>query len=234
MTLVAEPRPRPEVRRRRPFWRKPWIIPLGAVVLAFLAFSIPPYTTLDPALARVPVPADSSVYYPALLAHIVFGAVAMVSGFCQVWPWFRGRYKKAHRVLGRVYVFGGVLPSGVAAFVVGTMSPFGPVGRVSLVLLSVAWVGSTVMGYLKARKKSYAEHRIWMIRSYTLTLSTITNRIWGPVCSIVLTPHLDTMFGGSEVALLYSVAGITNWLGWVLPLLVVELWLQRRRGARAR
>ena len=233
MTLVAEPRPEPTAPPRRAWWRRPWIIPLGAVVVAFLAFSIPAYTTLDPALSRVPVPEDSSVYYPALLAHIGFGAVAMISGFCQVWPWFRGRYRRAHRVLGRVYVFGGVLPSAVAATVVGTMSPFGPVGRVSLVLLSVAWVGSTVTGYVKARRKSYAEHRLWMIRSYTLTLSTITNRIWGPLAAIVLSPHLDTMFGGSEIALLYSVAGITNWLGWVVPLLAVELWLQRR-APRAR
>ena len=209
------------------------MVPLGAVVVAFLVYSIPPYTAFDPAAARVPVPEGSAVYYPALLAHIGFGAVAMVSGFCQVWPWFRARFRGAHRVLGRVYVFGGVLPSGLAGLVVGGMSPFGPVGRVSLVLLAGIWIGSTVIGYRKARRRSFTEHRVWMIRSYTLTLSTITNRIWGPVAMTVLAPHLDTMFGGSEIALVFSVAGITNWLGWVVPLLAVEVWLQRGR-VRAR
>ncbi|UVS79889.1 DUF2306 domain-containing protein [Actinokineospora sp. UTMC 2448] len=231
MTAVAEPRTQPPVRPGRAWWRRPWIIPMGAVIVAFLVYSIPPYLGLDPALSRVPE--GSSIYYPALLAHIGFGAVAMVSGFCQVWPWFRKRHRAAHRVLGRVYVFAGVLPSATAGLIVGAMSPFGPVGRVSLVLLASIWFGSTITGYVKARRRSFAEHRVWMIRSYTLTLSTITNRIWGPVASIVLTPHLDTMFGGSEIALLYSVAGITNWLGWVVPLLAVELWLQRKR-VRAR
>ncbi|MGW5053577.1 DUF2306 domain-containing protein [Actinokineospora sp. NPDC004072] len=233
MTTVAEPRVQPPVKPRRPWWRRPWIVPLGAVVAAFLVFSIPPYAGLDPAASRVPVPAGSSVYYPALLAHIGFGAIAMLSGFFQVWPWFRSRHRAAHRVLGRIYVFAGVLPSAAAALVVGAMSPFGPVGRVSLVLLSAIWFGSTITGYVKARRRSFAEHRVWMIRSYTLTLSTITNRIWAPLAAAVLTPHLDTMFGGSEIALLYSVAGISNWLGWVVPLLAVEAWLQRRRG-RAR
>jgi hypothetical protein len=220
-----------ETRAAPRWWRRPWIVPLGAIIVAFLAFAIPPYVGLDPAKARVPQPAGFPEHYYVLVAHILFGTVAMVSGFLQVWPWFRRRYRRGHRIAGRIYVFGGALPAGLAGLVLGVTSPFGPVARASHVLFASIWLTTTVLGYRRARQRRFAEHREWMIRSYTLTASTITNRIWGPVLFIVLEPHLDTMFGGSEVALMISVAGITSWLGWVVPLVIVEGWLIHGRAS---
>ncbi|GLW89281.1 hypothetical protein Aglo03_00970 [Actinokineospora globicatena] len=205
--------------------RTKWALPVAALITVFLIFSLPPYLTFDPALSRVP--AGFAFHYPALLVHITFGAVAMVAGFLQVWPWFRQHYRHLHAVVGRVYVFGGVLPAGIAGLVVGVTSPFGPVARVSHVLLASLWLTSTIMGYRRARARDFQAHRTWMVRSYVLTLSTITNRFWGPLVAIALTPDLDSTFGGSEVALTQSIAGITSWLGWTVPLLVLE-WIAHR------
>ncbi|MCP2271278.1 putative membrane protein (DUF2306) [Actinokineospora diospyrosa] len=207
--------------------RAPWAIPVAALITLFLAFSLPPYLTFDPAQSRVPAGFD--FHYPALLVHITFGAVAMVAGFLQVWPWFRQHYRHLHARVGRIYVFGGVLPAAAAGLVVGVTSPFGPIARVSHVLLASLWLVSTVMGYRRARARDFEAHRVWMVRSYVLTLSTITNRVWGPVVALVLTPQLDTMFGGSEVALTQAIAGITAWLGWTIPLVAVEWFVRRRR-----
>ncbi|MBM7773645.1 hypothetical protein JOD54_003849 [Actinokineospora baliensis] len=211
--------------------RAPWAIPVAALITVFLVFSLPPYLTFDPAQSRVP--AGFAFHYPALLTHITFGAVAMVAGFLQVWPWFRRHHRHRHALIGRVYVFGGVLPAAAAGLVVGVTSPFGPVARVSHVLLATLWLVSTVMGYRRARAKDFEAHRVWVVRSYVLTLSTITNRLWGPLVALVLTPGLDTTFGGSEVAMVQAIAGITSWLGWTIPLLAVE-WFAHRRGRVAR
>jgi uncharacterized membrane protein len=209
------------------------VLPLGFVIVAFLAFSIPPYLGLDPAKARVP--ATFALHYPIMLVHIGCGAVAMVTGFLQIWPWFRRRYPVAHRRLGRVYVFAGVLPAGLAGLVIGAMSPFGPVAATSNVILASLWLTCTVTAYRRARQRRFGEHRKWMIRSYALTASTITNRFWGPMAAIVFTPQLDTTFGGSEIALMYTVGGLSTWLGWTIPLIVVEWWLTRQpRRAVAR
>ncbi|SDD09362.1 DUF2306 domain-containing protein [Actinokineospora iranica] len=223
---------RGDERPRRSWWPRPWVAPLGAVIVVFLAFSLPPYLGLDAGRSRVPAPEGFAAHYPVLLVHIGFGPVAMVSGFLQVWPWFRGRFPRAHRRLGRVYVFAGVLPAAVAGFVVGVVSPFGPVARVSAMVLAPVWFVTTVVGYRRARQRRFGEHREWMIRSFALTVSTITNRFWAPVVAVVLTPSLDTTFGGSELALGQAIAGITAWLGWTLPLLGVEWWLHRRPSRR--
>jgi hypothetical protein len=223
-----------DTRTARPrWWRRPWVLPLGVVIVAFLAFSIPPYRGLDPTRSRIPQPEGFPEHYYALVAHIAFGTVAIVSGLLQVWPWFRRTHRRWHRVAGRVYVCGGVIPAGVAGLVVGATSVFGPVARASHILLVTVWLTTTVLGYRRARQRRFAEHREWMIRSYALTASTITNRVWAPVAAILLEPKIDTMFGGSEIAFMFTVAGLSAWLGWVVPLVVVEAWLIRNRRLRA-
>jgi hypothetical protein len=80
------------------------------VAIAFVAVSIPRYLTLDPSRSLVPPPAGLPLHYPLLVAHVMFGSVAMLTCVFQVWPSFRRRHPEAHRTLGRIYVFCGVLP----------------------------------------------------------------------------------------------------------------------------
>ena len=213
------------------WWRRPWIAPLVALSIAFVAFSLPPYLSLDRTRSRVPQPDDFAPHYPVLVAHVLFGSVALLTACLQVWPWFRGRYPVAHRIIGRLYVFGGVLPAGVMGFTIGAFSPFGPLARVSNVLLATLWLTFTAAGYWMARQRRYAEHRRWMVRSFALTASIITNRFWGVIAYLVLSPQLETTFGGNEKMLAWTIAGLSTWLGWVLTLLVAEWWLEPRAGS---
>src|SRR5574339_1198931 len=96
----------------------------GAVALlllagAFIAYSLPPYLTLDPARSRIAPPADAASYYSLLVGHVVFGSVAMLGGCLQVWAWFRGRFPVWHRRIGVAYVLGGVLPAGLMGLTLG-------------------------------------------------------------------------------------------------------------------
>jgi hypothetical protein len=216
----------PAAKPRR-WWQRPWVAPLMMVAIVFIAFSLPPYLTLDPSKSRVPSPEGFASYYPLLVAHVLFGSVAMLTCCVQIWPWFRQRYAAAHRMIGRVYVFGGVIPAGIIGLTIGAVSPFGPTIRVSNVLLATLWLTCTITGFWMARHHRFVAHRRWMIRSFALTMSVITNRVWAVIAVLVLMPQLPTTFGGNETIMVQTVAGLAGWLGWVIPLLLTEWWLER-------
>ncbi|NBH07709.1 DUF2306 domain-containing protein [Amycolatopsis sp. SID8362] len=219
-----------EVRRATPWWRRPWVFPLGLLVTVFLVYSLPPYLGLNPAESRIPAP--TAWYYPVLVTHIGFATIAMVTCALQIWPWLRQKHPVVHRRTGRVYVFAGAIPASVAGFAIALAAPFGPVGAVSNVLLATLWFTCTVQGYRTARARRFGEHRRWMVRSFALCMSIISNRVWAIVWATVLPGQLDTTFGGSELAMGQAIAGLTTWTGWVLPLLAAEWWLTRSRGRR--
>ena len=142
---------------------------------AFLLFSLPPYFT-----GGTRVPATFGLHYPLLVAHVMFGSVAMVTAVAQIWPRLRARHPRTAPSHGRVYV-GAAIPAAVFAMVIGAATPFGPLLAVSNVLLGAVWLWFTVNGFAAARQRRFADHRRHMVRSATVALSTITNRIWTPL-----------------------------------------------------
>lgn len=205
--------------------RKPWVGPLAFVVVAFVAFSLPPYLTGDRLQSRVA--SDWGPHYPLLVVHVVCASIAIITCVVQIWPWFRGRFPLWHRRIGRVYVLAGVLPSGLAGLVIGYMTPFGPVAMVSNVLLALMWLAFTVLAWRAARERRFGDHRRWMIRSFVLTISIITNRIWGAIAFVLLADRVP------EAELPNTIAGIATWTGWTIPLLASQWWLERKPRRRA-
>jgi hypothetical protein len=132
-----------------------------------------------------------------------------------------------HRRVGRVYVYAAI-PAALCAMVIGVATPFGPFLAVSNVFLASLWLWITINGYLAARQRRFADHRRHMVRSATLALSIITNRIWTPIFFITLHPLQDSVFGGNEEHFLWFAAGLGAWLGWTIPLLSVQWWLNRK------
>jgi uncharacterized membrane protein len=200
-----------------------WLAPaLAVVVLAFLAYSLPPYFT-----GGTRVRATFALHYPLLVAHVMFASVAMVTAVAQIWPGLRAKRPAAHRWVGRVYVCTAI-PAAVCAMVIGAATPFGPFLAVSNVLLATMWLWFTVNGYLAARQRRFAQHRRQMILSATLALSIVTNRIWTPMLVITFLPLQDSIFGGNEEHFVWFVAGIGAWLGWSIPFFAVWRWLKRQ------
>jgi Predicted membrane protein (DUF2306) len=207
------------------------------LTVAFLAFSLPPYLSFDPARSRVPVLLHYPWYYPMLVAHILFGSVALLTACLQVWPWLRRRYPAAHRLSGRLYVFAGALPASLAVLTVAPFGTWGANQRTANTMLALLWLATTLAGYRAARQRRFADHREWMIRSVALAFSIVANRAWSIVCILVFAPGALTQDGdivaSPEVA---QAIGVSTWLSWVVNLLVAEWWLNRtrtRRRARA-
>jgi len=229
-TLAKPPRPAAPARPAR-WWRRPWVGPLAVVAVAFIAFSAPRYWSFDEAISRVKQP-DHPWHYPFLVGHVTFGSIAMLTAVLQIWPWLRRHHPKVHRLSGRLYVFAGVLPGGLLALSIGAVSPFGPVTAAADVLGAILWLTFTANGFRAARDHRYGEHRKWMIRSIALTFSIIVNRVWGVLWVIVLTPQLDTTFGGSELALQQSIAALSAWVSFTSVLVLTEWRLQRKPRRR--
>lgn len=222
-------------RREQAWWRRPWIVPLMLVVAAFLSFSLPPYLTFDPAMSRLKPPEGNDLYYPLLVAHVLFGTVAMSTACFQVWPAFRARHRRGHRITGRIYVYAGALPAGVLGLYIGWHTAAGPSVRVANLVGSALWLLVTVVGLRMARQKRYNDHRRWMSRSFALAMSIALSRVINIPATIVLTPQVDSTFGGSEELMTYSAASIGVWLSPLLLLLLTDWVLERRRpGARRR
>lgn len=171
-------------------------------------------------------------FYPALVLHIGFGAVALVTAVLQVWPWLRRHHPAVHRWSGRVYLFGGVFPGSVAAFGVAPFSVSGGVtANVANTMLVILWLLTGIAGYRAALRRRYAEHREWMVRNVALTFSIVLNRFWSTLCVVLFVPGAITGGELDPVALDQAV-GAAAWLSWVVNLLVVEWWLHRTRNRR--
>jgi hypothetical protein len=204
-----------------------WIFPLLFVIVVFLAFSLPPYLSLDPAQARVPANDALPGQFWWLVAHVLFGSVALLGGALQVWPWLRQARPVLHRRIGTVYVFGGALPAASTALVLAVFTPFGPVAGSSSVILALIWFGTTLAGWRAGRQRRFREHRRWMVRSFVLSASIISNRLWGVVIAVFVLPGLPPKIAEDPQLTMWTIAGLTTWLGWTIPLLIAEAWLER-------
>ena len=201
------------------------------VAAAFLAVSVPRYLTLDPALSRLEPPEGNHLYYPLLVAHVLFGTVAMVTACFQIWPRFRRLHRRGHRLTGRIYVLGGALPGGLTGLYIGWHTPFGPSARVANLVVAALWLTVTIIGFRMARQRRYAEHRTWMTRSFALTMSIVMSRVLVTVAVISLTPQVNSQFGGSEELMLQSATSIGVWSSLVAAWLLAEWTIER--GGRA-
>lgn len=116
---------------------------------------------------------------------------------------------------------------------VAPLSSTGFVSQIGNTMLALLWLPITIAGYRMARQRRFAEHREWMIRSFALTTSIVMNRLWLVLYLVVLSPRVDTTFGGDETAMIHAAAGASVWSSWVVNLLVAEWWLQRARSRSA-
>lgn len=197
---------------------------LGLVSAVFVGVSLARYLPFDPSRSLVELPAS---LFPLLVGHVAFGSIAMGTALLQIAPTIRTSRPALHRLAGRLYVFVGVLPASLLAIVVACFSPFGPVARASNLVFACTWLAVTLLGWRAGRHARASAHRRWMIRSAVLTFSVLTNRIWGPLAFVVLDSQRASSFHGDETFFAWTIAGLSTWLGWILPLLVTELVLER-------
>ena len=158
----------------------------------------------------------------AFFIHVFTSMFALLAGFTQFSRNILRRARSLHRWMGRAYVLNVVLITGPASLVMAFYANGGATSRIAFALLAIAWIGSTYLAYRTVRGGDVARHREWMIRSYALTLSAITLRVWKYFIVVAFAPPPMDVYR------------IVAWLGWIPNLLIAEWIIHRSRPAVAR
>lgn len=148
----------------------------------------------------------------SLVVHALFASIALIIGPWQFLPRLRERHPALHRINGRVYVTA-VLVGWAASVPIALNAQTGLAASAGFLGLGAAWFGTTAVAVWLILRGEIARHRRWMIRSYFLTASAITLRIYLGTGAALQIP-----FGDSYPAI--------AWLCWVPNLIAAELYLR--------
>jgi uncharacterized membrane protein len=158
-----------------------------------------------------------------LVLHVGGAIVALLVGPWQFSRRLRRHGARVHRVLGVTYAVA-CLVGGSAGVALSTTAHGGAVASVGFALLGAAWLATTALAVRAVVAGRYADHRRWMIRSFSLCFAAVTLRLYLGV------------FGALEAAELTGAVTFTTayvaiaWLCWV-PNLAVGWRISNRPAA---
>ncbi len=150
--------------------------------------------------------------------HVFTSIFILLAGFTQFSNYILKKYVKVHRIIGWVYIVNILLITVHAAFVMALKANGGLASKASFTLLCIVWYVCTLMALVRVKQKKYQSHRQWMIRSFALTLSAITLRIYAygfDVLNINIHPR--------------DVYITIAWCSWVPNLIVAEIINQKKK-----
>lgn len=142
--------------------------------------------------------------------HIIFGGLALLTGWSQFSAMIRRTRPSTHRNLGRAYVFSVVL-SGFAGIGIGFYATGGWISALGFICLGWVWLGTTAVAYTYALDRNWDLHKRMMRYSYAACFGAVTLRIWLPLLTLA--------FGEFEPA--YQTVA---WVSWVPNLMAVWMW----------
>ncbi len=158
---------------------------------------------------------DIDTWFASFYIHVYTSMFALIAGFTQFSKYILRNNKKLHRIFGYTYIVIVVFISGPASVVMGWYANGGTGSRIGFLLLSFLWMYFTVKAWRKAKKKDFIAHKKFMIRSYALTLSAISLRVWKYMIVYCFEPRPMDVYR------------IVAWLGWVGNLMIAEYFIVR-------
>ncbi|SHN88416.1 Uncharacterized membrane protein [Geodermatophilus obscurus] len=206
------------------FWNSTWRVPIALAALGTIPVTAGALRLVNLSGGTTAMVSDArydATPLPVVL-HIVCAAVFAIAGAFQFAPRLRRRRPGWHRRAGRVLIVAGL---GVALSALWLNQYFPREGATRELLyplrlvFGVALVATLVLGFLAARRRDFAHHRAWMIRSYAIGLVAGTQ---------VFTLGIgEAVFGTGELttALLLAAA-------WAINLAVAERAIRNRPHRR--
>jgi len=152
----------------------------------------------------------------AFYSHVFTVLFALLAGFTQFSRTILQEKRWIHRLAGKIYVYD-VLLNFPIAFVMGIYANGLLPAKIAFILLDCLWFGFTLKAVIEIKKGNIAAHKEYMIRSYALTLSAVSLRLWKLVILGIV--YVDPL-------VLYMVIA---WLGFVPNLLFAEWLIIKRR-----
>ncbi|MEQ3661686.1 MAG: DUF2306 domain-containing protein [Flavobacterium sp.] len=152
-----------------------------------------------------------SYYNIAFFTHVYTSIFLVLIGWIQFWPFFRKKYTNLHRLIGKFYILIILMFSGPSALIMGYHANGGTFSKISFIILSILWILFTYLSFYHAKNLNFEEHQKFAIRSFALTLSAISLRLFKYIIVFLFhSPPMDTY-------------RIVSWLGWVFNLIIAEI-----------
>lgn len=156
------------------------------------------------------------IWRTAFYIHIFGGMLAIVLGPLQFISFIRQRFARVHKVIGKVYISSVLFIGAPTGLYMAIYANGGLYASIGFVLMSVLWFYTTWMGIQTIRKKQINSHIQWMIRSYAITFSAVSLRLWVPALS------LFSNFSSLQIIIL------TAWVSWLFNLIIAELIIKNK------
>ena len=143
--------------------------------------------------------------------------VGILVGLLQFSSRIRRRWPRFHRRLGWAYVAGCIIGAPAALGLAANSACVAC--RPALASLTIYWLAATVFAFLLARRRDFARHQQFMIRSFVAMNAFVIIRL-----SYFLP---DPGLGEHEFRI------VREYLSCFVPLLLTEVWLSWRAAAKA-
>lgn len=152
----------------------------------------------------------------AFYMHVFSIIFALLAGFTQFSNIILKEHRQLHRLMGKIYVYDILIVNFPATMIMAIYANGGLPTKTAFVILDCLWFWFTLQAIIAIKNKNIARHKQYMIRSYALTVSAVTLRLWKIIIGGFI--HIDPLT-------LYQVDA---WMGFVPNLLFAE-WLIRRK-----
>lgn len=145
-----------------------------------------------------------------LIPHGLGGALALGLGATQFSTRLRRSHPDIHRFSGKVYIAGTFIAGPIAIVMAFVNSPWFLIPFT--IVQACTWMLFTGIAYALVRRRNFALHREWMVRSYAIVLIFLEGRV------LMAIPALAR--GGMEAVVL------VNWGCLTITLVVTECFLR--------
>ncbi|WP_027418298.1 DUF2306 domain-containing protein [Crocinitomix catalasitica] len=152
-------------------------------------------------------------YQWSFFIHVYISIFVLLLGITQFSKSIRLKYRSWHKAMGKAYVGLILFLAAPSGLVMAFYANGGFFSKLAFVLLAVFWFYFTFKAFQKVKQKDWIGHQKFMLRSYALTLSAISLRLfkWGLV-AVFEWPPMDNY-------------RIVAWAGWLVNLIIVEIYI---------
>jgi hypothetical protein len=159
---------------------------------------------------------DNAVWKFAFYTHVFTSILLLAAGFTQFSSFVLKEHRNLHRFMGRIYAYGIMIINFPAGMIMAVYANGLLPSKMAFIILDCLWFFFTYKAVVAIKNRDIKSHKRFMIRSYALTCSAITLRLWKII--------LENSFNLDPLPLYM----IDAWLGFVPNLLFAE-WLIRSR-----
>jgi hypothetical protein len=157
-----------------------------------------------------------SIWRQAFYIHVGTGTFVLLMGIFQFVKPIVQKKPKLHRLMGQAYVILILFFTAPAGFVMALYANGGIWAKVSFTITAILWWVFTFLAYKNARDRKFKLHLANMYRSYALTLTAVSLRLYVLILSHFIHLHSTQMYI------------LVAWLSWIPNLIIAEILIRRK------